>query len=86
MPRKDGREVLRELKTDPQLRRIPVVALTTSTTEEDVAFSYDAGANSFITKPATFRQWVEIVQILGKYWFELVELPPLPLPGRKTHS
>lgn len=76
MPRKDGREVLREIKADPQLRRIPVVALTTSTAEDDIAFSYDMGANSFITKPATFRKWVEIIKILCEYWFEIVELPP----------
>ena len=76
MPRKDGREALREIKADPQLRRIPVVALTTSTAEDDIAFSYDIGVNSFITKPTTFRQWVRIIRILSKYWFEIVELPP----------
>jgi CheY-like chemotaxis protein len=76
MPRKDGREALKELKADPQLRQIPVVVLTTSTIEEDIAFTYDMGVNSFITKPTTFRQWVEIVSILSKYWFEIVELPP----------
>jgi two-component system, response regulator len=76
MPRKDGREALGELKADPQLRRIPVVVLTTSTVEDDIAFAYDIGVNSFITKPTTFRQWVEIVNTLSKYWFEVVELPP----------
>jgi CheY-like chemotaxis protein len=76
MPRKDGREALKELKTDPKLRRIPVVALTTSTAEDDIVFSYDIGVNSFITKPTTFRKWVEIIRILSKYWFEIVELPP----------
>ncbi|HEY4760326.1 MAG TPA: response regulator [Thermoguttaceae bacterium] len=86
MPRKDGREVLREIKADPVLRRIPVVALTTSTAEDDVVFSYDAGANSFIAKPTTFRQWVEVVQIISKYWFEVVELPPAPTPVCKTPS
>jgi CheY-like chemotaxis protein len=79
MPRKDGREALKEIKADPQLRRIPVVVLTTSAVEEDIAFSYDMGVNSFITKPTTFRQWVEIVSILSKYWFEVVKLPPCGL-------
>jgi len=76
MPRKDGREALKEIKADAQLRRIPVVVLTTSTAEDDIAFSYDMGVNSFITKPATFRQWVKIIRTLSKYWFEVVELPP----------
>ena len=75
MPRKDGREALREIKADPRLRLIPVVVLSTSTIEDDVAFSYDTGANSFIAKPATFRQWVESVKILCEYWFDIVELP-----------
>jgi CheY-like chemotaxis protein len=75
MPKKDGRETLREIKADPLLRRIPVIALTTSTSEDDIAFSYDTGVNSFITKPATFRQWVEIIKILSEYWFKIVELP-----------
>lgn len=76
MPRKDGREALKEIKADPQLRRIPVVVLSTSTVDDDIAFSYDMGVNSFITKPATFRQWVKIIKVLSKYWFEIVELPP----------
>ncbi len=76
MPKKDGREVLKELKSDPRFRRIPVVALTTSTAADDVGFSYDTGVNSYITKPATFRGLVEMMETLSKYWFELVELPP----------
>jgi CheY-like chemotaxis protein len=75
MPRKDGRQALKEIKSDPGLRRIPVVILTTSKTEEDVLRSYDLGANSFITKPVTFDRLVEIVRTLGTYWFEIVELP-----------
>ena len=75
MPRKDGREALREIKADAQLRRIPVVVLTTSTVEDDIAFSYDMGVNSYIAKPTTFRRWVEIIKTLSKYWFEVVELP-----------
>ena len=75
MPRKDGRQALEEIKSDPDLRRIPVVILTTSKTEEDVLRSYDLGANSFITKPVTFDGLVEIVRTLGNYWFNIVELP-----------
>jgi CheY-like chemotaxis protein len=75
MPRKDGREALREIKSDPDLRHIPVVVLTTSKTEEDVARAYDLGANSFITKPVTFDGLVEIVRTIDKYWFNIVELP-----------
>lgn len=76
MPKKDGREVLQELKSDPQFKRIPVVALTTSTAEDDVGFSYDVGANSYVTKPVSFRALVDVMNTLSKYWFELVELPP----------
>ena len=86
MPRMDGKEALREIKADPQLRQIPVVALTTSTSEDDVTFAYDVGANSFIPKPTTFRQWVKVIQILGQYWFEAVELPPGDKKGSELFS
>lgn len=76
MPRKDGREALREIKTDPKLRQIPVVVLTTSTAEEDILRTYDLGANSFISKPITFDGLVEVMESLGHYWLEIVELPP----------
>ena len=75
MPRKDGRQALQEIKSHPELRRIPVVILTTSKTEEDVLRSYDLGANSFISKPVTFDRLVEIVRTLANYWFSIVELP-----------
>jgi CheY-like chemotaxis protein len=75
MPRKDGREALREIKEDPSLRHIPVVVLTTSKAEEDVFRSYDLGVNSFISKPVTFEGLVQVMRILGRYWFEIVELP-----------
>ena len=75
MPKMDGREALREIKANPDLRRIPVVVLTTSKAEEDVFRSYDLGANSFITKPVTFSSMVETIKVLGEYWFEIVELP-----------
>ncbi|NGO39502.1 response regulator [Limisphaera ngatamarikiensis] len=76
MPRKDGREALREIKSDPHLRRIPIVVLTTSKAEEDILRSYDLGVNSYVTKPVTFSSLVELVRVLGRYWFEVVELPP----------
>jgi len=75
MPRKDGREALEEIKSDPDLRRIPIVVLTTSKAEEDILKSYDLGINSFIVKPVSFEGLVEVVKTLGKYWFEIVELP-----------
>lgn len=75
MPRKDGREALREIKADPALRRIPIVIMTTSKAEEDIFRSYDLGANSFITKPVTFERLVELMRALGQYWIEFVELP-----------
>jgi CheY-like chemotaxis protein len=76
MPRKDGREALKEIKADATLRRIPIVVLTTSKAEEDILRTYDLGVNSYVTKPVTFKSLVELVKILGRYWFEVVELPP----------
>jgi CheY-like chemotaxis protein len=75
MPRKDGREALREIKSDPNLRHIPIVVLTTSKAEEDIYRTYDLGVNSFITKPVTFEGLVGVMRALGRYWFEIVELP-----------
>ena len=75
MPRKDGREALKEIKSNPQLRRIPIVVLTTSKAEEDILRTYDLGVNSYVTKPVTFESLVETIKVLGKYWFEIVELP-----------
>ena len=76
MPKKDGREALKEIKADPGLRRIPVVVLTTSKEEEDVFRTYDLGANSFVSKPVTFEALVEIMKTIGQYWLQIVELPP----------
>jgi CheY-like chemotaxis protein len=76
MPRKDGREALKEIKADPKLRRIPIVVLTTSKAEEDILRTYDLGVNSYVTKPVTFKSLVELIKVLGRYWFEVVELPP----------
>ena len=75
MPRKDGREALREIKSDERFRDIPVVVFTTSKAEEDIYRSYQLGVNSFITKPVTFENLISVMQALGKYWFEIVELP-----------
>ena len=75
MPKKDGREALKEIKDDPRLRTIPVVVLTTSRADTDISRIYELGANSFITKPVSFDSLVEVMKILGRYWFEIVELP-----------
>jgi len=75
MPRKDGREALAEIKADPVLRRIPVVVMTTSNAERDIFSTYDLGASSFITKPVTFAGLVEVIRVLGQYWFQIVSVP-----------
>ena len=75
MPYKDGREVLQEIKTDPDLRHISVVMMTASTTEEDIYANYKSGANSFIIKPRTFQDLTRIMNELVQYWFGIVELP-----------
>lgn len=75
MPRKDGREVLAEMKADPSLRQIPVVVLTTSKAEEDIIRSYDLYANCYITKPVDLDRFVEIVRSIEEFWFTVVRLP-----------
>lgn len=75
MPRKDGRETLKEIKSDPDLKDIPVVIFTTSKTDEDIFRSYQLGSNSFITKPVTFDKLVAVISALGAYWFKIVKLP-----------
>jgi CheY-like chemotaxis protein len=75
MPKMDGREALQEIKADPSLRRIPIVVMTTSKAEEDIYRTYDLGVSSFITKPVTFDGLVTVMRELGRYWFEIVELP-----------
>jgi CheY-like chemotaxis protein len=75
MPRMDGREALREIKADAQLRRIPVVVFTTSKAGPDIDHLYDLGANSFITKPVQFEAFVSVLRVLSQYWFNTVELP-----------
>jgi CheY-like chemotaxis protein len=76
MPKVDGREVLRQVKTESNLRDIPVIVLTTSQQETDIVRSYDLGCNSFITKPVDLESFVHAIRELGRYWFELVTLPP----------
>jgi two-component system response regulator len=75
MPKKDGREALREIKADPRLKNIRVVVLTTSKAEEDIFRTYNLSAASYITKPVTFAALTEVIRTLGKYWLEIVELP-----------
>lgn len=76
MPKKDGREALKEIKSAPALRMIPIVVLTTSNAEEDILRTYDLGTNSFIVKPVTFDKLVEIIRKVTQYWLEIVRLPP----------
>jgi CheY-like chemotaxis protein len=75
MPRMDGRETMRAIRCHPLFRRIPVVMLTTSAAEDDVAAAYALGANSYLKKPATFQKLVDLLRHVTTYWFELVELP-----------
>jgi chemotaxis family two-component system response regulator Rcp1 len=75
LPRKDGREVLAEVKGDPSLHRIPIVVLTTSQADEDIMRAYDLHVNCYIAKPVLFDQFVEIVQSIEAFWFSMVTLP-----------
>lgn len=76
MPKMDGREALKAIKSDPDLRSIPVIILTTSAADEDIVRSYDLGANSYIQKPVTFEKMMDVVETLGRYWLGIVKLPP----------
>ena len=75
LPKKDGREVLAEIKTDEQLRRIPVVVLTTSNAEQDILRTYDLHANCYITKPVNLDQFSAVVKAIEEFWFTIVKLP-----------
>ena len=75
LPRKDGRQVLSEIKSDPSLKRIPVVILTTSKDEEDVLRAYDQHANCYITKPVDFNRFLEVVKSIEQFWLTVVRLP-----------
>jgi chemotaxis family two-component system response regulator Rcp1 len=76
LPRKDGREVLKEIKEDEQLKSIPVVILTTSKAEEDIVKSYSLHANCYVTKPLAIEQFINVVQAIESFWFTIVKLPP----------
>jgi chemotaxis family two-component system response regulator Rcp1 len=76
LPKKDGREVLAEIKQDPDLKRIPVVVLTTSRTEQDILKSYDLHANCYITKPVDLEQFIQVVRTVEDFWVAVVKLPP----------
>jgi CheY-like chemotaxis protein len=75
LPRKDGREVLQEIKNDPELRTIPVVVLTTSEAEEDILRSYELHANAYVTKPVDFDRFIEVVRQIDEFFVEVVRLP-----------
>jgi CheY-like chemotaxis protein len=75
MPKIDGREALKVIKSDPELKSIPIVVLTTSKADEDIVKTYDLGVNCFISKPVSFSEFVEVTRTLGNYWFEIVQLP-----------
>jgi CheY-like chemotaxis protein len=75
LPKKDGREVLREIKEDNTLRNIPVVILTTSNAEKDILRAYDLHANAYINKPLDFDQFIKVVESIGNFWLEIVKLP-----------
>ena len=76
LPRKDGREVLKEIKADPALRHIPVVVLTSSQAEEDIVRAYDLHANCYVTKPVDLDQFIRVVEAIEDFWFTIVKLPP----------
>jgi two-component system, chemotaxis family, response regulator Rcp1 len=78
LPKKDGREVLQELKSDPSLKLIPVIILTTSKADKDVLQSYTLNANCFITKPVDFQQFIDVVRSIERFWLSVVTLPPMP--------
>ncbi len=75
MPKKDGRETLAEIKASNELKSIPVIILTTSKADEDIVKSYNLGVNSFITKPVSFNELVQVIAKVGQYWFQIVQLP-----------
>ena len=78
LPKKDGREVLQELKSDPSLKLIPVIVLTTSKADKDVLQSYALNANCFITKPVDFQQFIDVIRSIERFWLSVVTLPPMP--------
>ena len=76
LPKKDGREVLQEVKSDLKLKNIPIIVLTTSQAEQDIAIAYERHANCFVTKPVDFEQFISVVRSMENFWFSIVKLPP----------
>ena len=76
LPRKDGREVLKEIKQDPELKRIPVVILTTSRSEQDILKTYESHANCYISKPVDLEEFLRVVRSINDFWLSIVKLPP----------
>jgi len=75
LPKVDGREVLAKIKTDPKLKRIPVIVLTTSTRQEDIVCTYDLGVNTFVTKPVRFEDFMKVIAAIREYWMVIATLP-----------
>lgn len=75
MPKKDGREALKDIKSDADLKRIPVIALTTSNAEDDISYTYGLGINSFIRKPTGYGEFVDVMKVFDRYWHEIVQIP-----------
>ena len=84
LPLKNGHEVLRELKSDPIMRRIPVIVLTTSSAEQDILSTYDLHANCYITKPVDLDQFMKVIQSIESFWLSIVELPSLEAEDQKS--
>jgi len=86
LPRKDGREVLKEVKNDPVLRRIPVIIFTTSRAEPDILWAYDMHANCYITKPVDFQQFLTVIRAIESFWLNTVRLPPEKEDRKTVHG
>jgi len=88
LPKKDGREVLAEIKMDDELKLIPVVVLTTSSAEEDVVRTYNLHANAYVTKPVDFKQFLRVIRAIEQFWLAVVTLPPTanPTPATRERS
>lgn len=86
LPKVDGLEVLAQIKSDPELKRVPVVMLTSSREEQDVIRSYDLGANGYVVKPVDFREFVDAIKELGLFWAVVNEPPPGAVPARRSNG
>jgi CheY-like chemotaxis protein len=79
MPKKDGRECLKEIKENPRLKKIPIVIYSTSSNPDDILYAYENGASSYITKPYSYQELIKTMEVLKQYWFDLVKIPNFPL-------